>query len=268
MGKAVEQAVFFARLEPLLEWHGECDRIYFGHEFCQRLLPTPESLLKAAERAAALKKHFTFVTPFVTDAGLRRVSELLAALAGAGLPEPPEITVNDWGVLRLLHRQYPQWPAALGRLLSRQKKGPRIMNIKDRMPASALDHLMRANVDVPHISEFLRGMSVRRVELDNLLQGLRRAEGALPASLYYPYAYISTTRLCLLMAGDRPDKNFRSIGCCSQECLRYDVTLVHQQMPAPLLLKGNTYFFRNDSLPSNLEELGIDRLVFQPELPF
>lgn len=263
-----EQAVFFARIEPLLAWDKPCDRIYFGHEFCQRLLPDPDVLLKAANRAREIGKPFTFVTPFVTNAGLRRVATLFQALAKSELPYPPEIVVNDWGVLRMLNREFPDWPTALGRLLVRQKRGPRLMRVKDRMPAPAMDHLMRSASDAPHLRGFLAGLSVRRLELDNLLQGIRREDGALPASLYHPYAYVSTTRLCLLMRGDRPDKNSRSLGRCSKECGRYDVTLTHHEMPVPLLLKGNAYFFRNDTMPENLAQLGVDRLVLQPEPPF
>jgi hypothetical protein len=38
-------------------------------------------------------------------------------------------------------------------------------------------------------------------------------------------------------------------------------------MPVTILLKGNSQFFRNDKLPENLEEMGIDRLIFEPEIP-
>jgi len=113
---------------------------------------------------------------------------------------------------------------------------------------------------------FLQTCGVERVELDNLLQGIAR-NGGLQASLYYPFGYITTTRLCLLMEGDRPDKNLRSIGRCHRECLKYDVTLRHEDMPVPLHLKGNTQFFRNDTLPKNLAALSITRLVQIPELP-
>ena len=112
----------------------------------------------------------------------------------------------------------------------------------------------------------LREWGVRRVELDNLLQGIRREQG-LPASLYHPFVYVTTTRLCLLAGITRPRKNLRSMGPCALECRRFDATLRHPDMPAPLLLKGNTQFVRNDRLPENLQELQVTRLVHQPELP-
>jgi len=36
-------------------------------------------------------------------------------------------------------------------------------------------------------------------------------------------------------------------------------------MPVTLFIKGNTQFFKNDQLPSNLSLLGIDRLVQEVE---
>lgn len=43
--------------------------------------------------------------------------------------------------------------------------------------------------------------------------------------------------------------------------------LQHKQMPADLLLKGNTQFFKNEQLPDNLKDLSIDRIVYEPEIP-
>lgn len=265
--KTAERAVLFSEPADLEAFSGPCDRIYFGHEFCQRRFPGPGAAGRALDLAAGRNLPFTLVTPFVTDAGLARVRELLDELASAGLPDGFEIVVNDWGALRMIRHKWPGIPLILGRLLTKQKRGPRLMNILDRLPADAADHFMRSNVDTPHLAEFLRTQGIVRVELDNLLQGIRRAPGTLPASLYTPFAYISTTRLCLLMRGDQSDKNFRSIGQCSRECRRYDITLTHPDMPVPLHLHGNTMFFKNNEIPSDLAELNIDRIVFEPGVP-
>ena len=59
----------------------------------------------------------------------------------------------------------------------------------------------------------------------------------------------------------------RAIEPCGHECQIYTFGLTHKDMPVKLMLRGNTQFFRNDTLPENLDELGIDRLVFEPDLP-
>ena len=266
-GRGVERAALFSGLRELEAYSLPCDRVYFGHEFCQRRLPEAGEARRALELAEARNLPFTLVTPFVTDAGLARVRALLSELTGAGVPSGFEAVVNDWGALRMIRREWPGIPIALGRLLTKQKRGPRLMNIIGRLPADAADHFMRSNVDAPRLADFLRAQGVVRVELDNLLQGIRREPGALPASLYTPFAYISTTRLCLLMGGDQPGKNFRSIGRCSRECLRYGITLAHRDMPVPLRLQGNTMFFENNKLPPDLAALNINRIVLEPSLP-
>lgn len=265
--RKIERAALFSGLRELESYSGPCDRVYFGHEFCQRRLPEPGEARRALDVADARSLPFTLVTPFVTDPGLARVRALLEELTGAGVPSGFEAVVNDWGALRMIRREWPGIPLALGRLLTKQKRGPRLLNIIGRLPADASDHFMRSNVDTPRLADFLRAQGVVRVELDNLLQGIRRPPGALPASLYTPFAYISTTRLCLLMRGDQPDKNFRSLGRCSRECRRYDITLTHRDMPVPLRLQGNTMFFENNALPPDLAKLNINRMVIEPALP-
>ena len=265
-GSGIERAAYHTRLEALLAYTGPCERLYFGHEFCQRLLPSPLEANRAYEHARTCDKGFTLVTPFVTNAGLARVRLLLTSLLATAAGDPFEVVVNDWGVLHLLHREHPELPLALGRLLTKQKRGPRIMNMADVLPAGAWDHFQRANSDVPHLSRFLESQGVARVELDNLLQGISRS-GGLTASLWYPFLYITTTRLCLLMSGDRPEKNLRSLGTCGRECRTYRVTLTHKDMPVPILVQGNTQFFRNDRLPEDLAALNISRLVFAPDIP-
>ena len=76
----MEKAVYYTRLKDLLASQEECDRLYFGHEFCQRLLPKAEELHRAAGHAEENGLAFTFMTPFVTNAGMKLVRELTAAL--------------------------------------------------------------------------------------------------------------------------------------------------------------------------------------------
>lgn len=258
-----EKAVLFAGLDQLLRYRENCDRVYFGQEFCQRLFPSADAVRRAIAHARERNISFTLVTPFATNAGLVRVRAAVEAAAGApGL----EVVVNDWGVLRFMHRDYPAVPLALGRLLTKQKRGPQLLAIRDKISETALDHFRRSNADVPHVREFLKTMGVVRIELDNLLQGMARSEG-LPASLYHPYGYITVTRLCLLAEGSKPTKNLRSLGRCSRECALYEVTLTHDDMPVPIQLRGNAQFFRKDSLPTDLAALNVTRLVYEPRIP-
>lgn len=258
----METATFVSHVKNLSLVDADADGLYFGNEFCQRLIPSAKELERALE--AAEGKGFTFVTPYATDEGLERLQPALEFLAEAR--EDSEVVVNDWGVLALVRREFPAFVPVLGRLLTKQKRGPRIMMVTQNVPESMVDHFRQSNIDVPVIQDFLRSQGIARVELDNLLQGVVR-HSSLAASLYYPYAYISTTRLCLTSCCDRRTTSLREITSCGKECHKFTFKLSHAGMPVTVLLKGNAQFFRNDKLPDNLAELGVDRLVYEPEIP-
>ncbi len=261
----MEKAFFVTNTQALAEIPHGYARLYFGIEFCERLLPTQEELGRALDVAGQRKMAFTFVTPFLTDAGLEKAEALTAFLRDAG--EDIEIVVNDFGFLHALNQKGWRGPIALGRLLTKQKRGPRLLNIVAQLPAEALEHFRQSNIDAPSTVEILSRLGVVRVELDNLLQGISRPEPVLKASLYTPYAYVTTTRYCLAAGCETPRPFRRAIRPCARECRKYEFTLSHKAMPVPLLLKGNTQFLVNDSLPDDPEALKIDRLVFQPHIP-
>jgi len=258
----MQRAVYISKIETLSELSGSYDRLYFGTEFCEHLLPTVKALKRAQKEALDRDWQFTLVTPYVTDAGLARLEKLLPLLS-----EGDEVVVNDWGVLDWLAADFPQLTALLGRLLTKQKRGPRIMNVVDIVPPAMLSHFRRSNVDTPHLHNWLiKKMNVARFELDYPLQGIeRRAD--VPASLYTPWMYVSTTRLCLTNHCENRTQSLRAIFTCDHACQRHAFTLKHPNMPATLHLAGNTIFVRRDDLPANMEELGIDRLVIMPEIP-
>jgi hypothetical protein len=127
---------------------------------------------------------------------------------------------------------------------------------------------------VPIVRRFLNGLGVRRIELDWPLQGLdvdlRFPDAPLAGSLYTPWVYVTTTRLCLTNSCDRPDMVDRvGIFPCDRECRRYTFRLDHPTVPAQLVVKGNTQFYLNRAIPPEreLEARGIDRLVHEPEVP-
>ncbi len=265
----MEKAIFISKIENLGYVDGSCTRVYFGNEFCQRLIPSVKALEKVLKFVAKKKLNFTFVTPYATDNGLRTLKPLLKFL---NKNNPCEVVINDWGVLRILNSDYKNLKPVLGRLLSKQKRGPRIMNVWDKLPKTAKEYFKQTSITVPIYRKFLNDNRIKRVELDNLLQGIdlnfNFPDSEIHGSLYVPYAYVTTTRLCLTANCDKP-KKVDKIGIfpCNKECQRYTFELKHKAMPVTLILKGNTQFFKNDKIPKNLEKRGIDRIVYQPKVP-
>jgi hypothetical protein len=261
----MEKAVFISKIEDLKYAGKDYSRLYFGNEFCQRLIPGVEELRLIRDFTARNRMQFSLVTPYVTEEGVSRLRPVLGYVQ-KNFPQA-EIIVNDWGVLRILCEEFHYPELALGRLLTKQKRGPLNRGLKGRIPQACLEHFKQSNVDDPGLGDFLIQKGIKRVELDNLLQGLNREGPVLKASLYYPFVYLTTTRFCLAASCESPRKFLRSIPACKRECRKYTFTLRHKNLPVEILLKGNTQFFKLERLPENLNALNIDRTVYEPQIP-
>jgi len=265
----MEQALYICESAALRYATGDFARLYFGAEFCERLLPSREDIEAVIGFARERGLAFTCMAPFVTNRGLDHLESLLAVVARS-LPAA-EVVVNDWGVLQLLRSEYPEFKPVLGRLLNKSKRGPRIMNILKQIPAETREYFQGSNLDVPSAVRFLRQQGIERVEFDNLLQGiaLDGSDPAMHKSLYLPFAFVSATRFCLAANCDDPDK-MDAIGVfpCARECLKYSFNLYNPVMTLPLIRRGNAVFFVNENIPDVVSRQQVDRIVVQPEIPF
>lgn len=262
----MEKAIFISKIKDLEYVTDEYSRLYFGVEFCQNLIPSIEDLNYILGFISKKGMDFTFVSPYLTNKGMEKLKLLLSNL----INQQPrnEIVINDWGLLGWIIQEYSNLNLVLGRLLTKQKRGPRILSLIGRVPDSMVEHFRQSNVDSLICSNFLISKGIKRIELDNLLQGINRPSHLLKGSLYFPFAYVTTTRFCLTSSyADKVDKPLRAIFPCNKECQNYTFKLQHRRMPVELFLKGNTQFFKNEHLPRNLSQLDIDRIVYQPEIP-
>ncbi|MBS7647419.1 MAG: hypothetical protein QXR45_10840 [Candidatus Bathyarchaeia archaeon] len=267
----MEQAVYITKTSELAKLASisyQFSRLYFGNEFCERLIPRLEDLREILDFVSKSKLHFTFVTPYVTNEGLRNLEKLLDYI----IRRKPgcEVVFNDYGVLRVLLNRYRDGlKPVMGRLLNKMKRGPRLMNLIDILPETTIKYFKGASIDTQVFQDFLLKNRINRVELDNLLQGIElNLKNGISASLYIPYGYVTTTRACLAINCDVLGKE-DEIGVfpCNKECQKYVFYIRSKAMPTVLIRKGNTIFFRNDKIPENLEKIGVDRMVLEPNIP-
>jgi hypothetical protein len=257
----MEYASFISNRDNLKYCDQNFSRLYFGNEFCQRLLPTPEELNAVLE---AVPLDFTLVTPYVTDEGLEKVQGLIDLLSKRR--EKAEVVFNDWGVFTVLKGQYPSLEPVLGRLLNKMKRDPRLMNVLDRIPENTREYFRGSNLSVPLFRNFLVENGIKRAEFDNVLQEIDFDYQGIELSLYLPYVYVTTTRACLANACDIPEESEHvGIFPCRQECKRYTFHLESDVMPAALIRRGNTLFFENEEIPSFMQH--VSRVVIEPEIP-
>lgn len=261
----IEHVVYASDARRLATLADGFDRLYFGVEFCELALPSVKDVARAKRHADERSMGFTLVTPYVTDAGLDGVGRLIGAMAESG---PAEVVVNDYGTLSVL-RRFPSLTPVFGRLLTRQKRGFGISAKARSVPDMLADHFRRSNVDAEPVALFLREYGIGRVELDNLIQGVDvdLAGAGLKGSLYTPYGYITTTRACPYSFDGRGWKSMT--GECGKAC-RSDLLLLDGDIVTQTIyMRGNTQFFKKTEVPDDrvLEDMGINRIVFEIEIP-
>ena len=266
----MERALFIAKSKNLKYFSPPFTRLYFGNEFCQRLLPSKKDIDCVMEFVKEKQCAFTLVTPYVTNEGLQNWKKVIEQVAA--IDPRCEVVFNDWGLFRILRDISPELKPVLGRLMTKIKRGPRLIKVMEKLPPDALKHLQSTNLSVEPYQTFLLDRGINRAELDHPLQDMQ-LEGigsSIHLSLYIPFAYVTTTRFCLSASCDKPEaKGMVGILPCKKECQKYTFTLDNPVMETSLIRKGNTIFFKNDKIPKadELREKEIDRLVIQPEIP-
>lgn len=260
--------------------------IAYGTEFCANLVASGAAVRSTYEAARSAGLGFALLTPYAGDRGIDRIREQCAALpADAAV----EFVFNDWGALHMAHREFPALAPVQGRLLNKSLRDPRVTAIigdaalrgaADRVATRSRDALQRANLDNPSYTHFLAQFGVEAVEMDWLPQGtdLSFVDRGVRVSVYAPFGFISTGRVCMAAALNyrKPDK-FQPGAACRQECQSHDVTYTYTNSPfqnrdQEFRLKGNTYFYEySDAMLAQLAAAArtgrITRLVVQPELP-
>jgi len=248
-------------------------RLYFGQEFCERALPRVDEVLQAVRFCHDTGRKFTLITPYVTEDGLARLEDILESLERYGVGG--EVVANDWGVLHLLHDRFPSLVPVLGRLLNKIWRDPRMKSYLKDIPPGDRDSFKTCSLAGPFMQDLLGNLGVKRIEMDNLPQGL---PGDLPrwgylVSLYLPYGCIQTGRICFFQSwGLAPEDKFRaSPRACPRSCrgqwLEWNG---NSGLDGKVLQKGNTVFYRQSApwVKKSLEEaasFGVGRIVYQAE---
>lgn len=266
----MERVLFIAKVKNLKYFNPRFARLYFGNEFCERLLPSAQDIDQVMDFVREHHLAFSLVTPYVTNEGLKKWKAVIKKVAEKN-PQS-EVIFNDWGIFRTIRGISRELKPVLGRLMTKIKRGPRLMNVIDILPHDAVKHLQSTNLSVPAYRKFLINKGIKRAELDYPLQDIKLngVASAIHLSLYIPFVYVTTTRFCLTASCDIPErKGMVGIFPCKKECQKYTFALDNPTMPCTLIRKGNTTFYKNEKIPKadELKEKKIDRLVIQPEIP-
>lgn len=215
----------------------ELTHFFLGSEFCEHLLPGIESIDRAVALCERWELTFGLVTPIACD---NLFDALRAALAR--LPAGAEVTVNDWGVARLVQREFPGLRPVAGRLVGKMLKDP-------RLPSATWARMYPNGLRAGPFREILDGLGIGRLELDfppfgaaDMYEGID-----FPVGVRAPYGYIAKGRLCKLgsLSLDTPEKF--SVGHkCRRECLGFfEVGARPGRHELHTSQRGNTMYYRH-----------------------
>lgn len=214
-------------------------RLYWGDAFCHYLLPTRAERRHAEALAREHDMALTLATPPLSDPELVHLRKILAWLQPG-----EEVEVNDWGVLRLLSREFPHLVPVLGRALLKALKDPRGEG-GDRAPAVSAA-----------LAALLRHHGVRTVTADTLAE-----PGEFDLAVVLPYQFVSSGRICLIGATSLDtSRRFSLEAPCQRECRDFMLDLRTPDLH--LVQKGNTVFapWRAEQLPRLAAALAAGRV--------
>jgi len=254
----MEHVFYISELDSLKYFNKMFSRLYFGAEFCEYLLPSRNDLQKAKNFCERNKIKFSFITPPCTDVGIKAVENLFSAL-----PKNSEIIFNDYGVFNLIKNNSNFIPV-LGRLLVSVKRDPRI-NFNQKFKK----YFQLSNLNNKDFQRFLLKQKIFRLELDNVLQGYSfKPLKDISTSLYYPYVYITVSRKCLMGNCSKVMRFSDSETTQNKSFCRENLAIAElKDSKYPIIIKGNSQFYQNNSKPFNLSRYKINRLVFMPKIP-
>lgn len=217
----------------------QLDRIHFGNEFCERLLPLSSQLERIVAWCKKRELAITLLTPMLADRGIERLSRLLKVL-----PPESEVVVNDWGVLRLLREQYFTLLPVAGRQMGKMIKDP-------RLPSAEWASAIPPGVQSSLYPKLMKRFGVKSAETDIRpfaeLADLKPNE--LRLSVHFPYGYTLKGRICKpgSLSLDK-NKKFTPGHSCQKECLIYFSRMQRTGCQSPheltSFLRGNTIFYR------------------------
>lgn len=218
-----------------------------GSEYCVHLLPGAVGMARVAAAAASRAIPLILLTPCFRDTELKRAIPVFRAI-----PKSADVTVavNDWGALLVLRVLFPWMRISIGRLLSGQKRCPRIGVSARLTPEGKAWHGMGLYVSARG-RKFLAGeYGVHGFHLDRLpwtpLNFLADpcGEGGGGPALYVhqPFAIVTVSDACPWIGG----KSSAAISSCPRPCREGGVLLREPSMGRDLIQKGKARFVRGE----------------------
>ncbi len=263
------------------EYLSNIERIYFGNETCEYLIPDLEEVKKAYSFSIN-EYEFTLITPYVGQFGINKLIPIFEFLNTRDNVDI-EVVVNDFGILHLLNEKYINLIPTLGRLLIKTKRDPRFSisgytavadNIKSlkRIIKNQRQIIRDNSLSVNLYQKFLKDKGIMRIGIDAVPQNIKfsgkKKTFGFPVDLYWPWTYITSNRNCSIAAYTQLGKSFHPTEeNCFKQCRLYEFTFSSDKEMLTTVQRGNAVWMSTESLSNDYFNKGFDRLIYQPYIP-
>lgn len=259
------------------------NRVYFGNETCDRLIPDKKSIEKALNFLSGRGINLTYVTPYTGPEGLDKIDQNLALLNNY---ENVEVVFNDWGVLQLIDKKYNNLEPVMGRLMVKIKRDPRFsesnysvhehaLGSTDKIAKKQVETILNSSLEIKEYKEFLESKGVERASMElvpykeeYIKRQFKKNKWGLPLDLYWPWTYITSGRNCQVAAYTQPSGKIHPAGKnCYLQCQQFEFTFDSDKDMLDSVQRGNAIWMNTIALFDVYIKYDFDRLVYQPYIP-
>jgi hypothetical protein len=260
----MENAISVNNIEELQCTGKKYTRIYYGNEFCSQMMFGIEEIKQVQEFCNTNNKQLTLVTPYMTEGSIEKVGRVFEYLNDNN-GTAYEVVINDWGLMLFVNTYFNgKFDLILGCLLNKIKKSPVVMNFIDKLGEEAREVLKTSSCNLVPIWEIIEKYKIKRIEFENVLQENNIVDKfPFEKSLRYPFVFITTARRCITDFVFQ-DLKYYELAKCKKSCNQTCVSLYNKIMGRDVILKGSTFFYRNNTIPENIKQYS--RIVYNRQL--
>lgn len=242
--------------------------IYLGNEFCEYKLPTNVQLRSLMTLCQKENLNPVLVTPPVTDYGINKISLLLDEIDNNSFSV--ELIVNDVGVLQLIHDRQINCSVTLGRVFDKMSHDSRasVQQFDTYYGSTGKKFAASPGIISKQSKKKFISYNVTRYEFDLPKVGIRLPCNGERYSLYWPFSYLTTGRVCFFRSIAQKGRNKFLVGSdpCIMPCRELQMLKakgLHPDSEHYLFQHGNTIFFVNDRREGEKYFDMFDRIVLQ-----
>lgn len=248
----------------------EIEYVYFGNEFCEYKIPTVDQLKRMLDICKTDGLSCVLVTPVVSDYGINMISSLIFFLINNSVTIP--VVVNDMGVFELIKGKGYSGECIVGRILEKSSHDCRASReeFDEYYGKNGKKFAKTPGIISEYSKMIFDRYGVQRYEFDLPKVGVELLANG-NYSLYWPYSYLTTGRVCMFRSLDLCGKDKFLVGDkeCGKKCMQYKVEKrkpingysLAKKTDMFLFQKGNTTYFVNDDI--DLSFGCFNRLIIQ-----